>query len=227
MENIKEIKKGIRISKTTATEANLYLYNNTLYKIFNSEIMDLGTREDILNTLYNHPIEGCARIESLLYGSSLLGYGMEYYDNFITLNKTKKIPLELRKEYSHKLIDIYRKLSEAGYIYYDFHKQNILVNEEDLKLIDIDSCLYNSHENNALGMRYLNEIVLSILFDTNFFEYQVYYTKCERKCFCDILYSGLSYEYCENGSLDELDDYIDSLEEKDIKMITKKLPKRF
>ena len=225
MENIKEIKKGTKISNKLTSEASLYLYNNTLYKIFNNNIQNIEEKEDVLNTLYKYPIDGCSKIYSLLYDGDLIGYGMEYYDDFTTLKKVKKIPLELKKEYSHKLIGLYKKLKEVGYIYYDFHEQNILVNKNDLKLIDIDSCLYNSRENDIIGTRFLNELILSMVFDCVFFECQIYYMKSDRKRIFDILYSGLSYEYGEKGSLNELDEYIENIDKKMIKEFKKQLPK--
>ncbi len=226
MYTLDDIRKGKKLSKKYSLNSDLFIYNGVLYKIFN-ESRELENKEKVLNTLYKVPVDGCSNIYSLIYDKELRGYGMEYYKSYKTLRSIKKIPFDLKKIYCHKLIEIYNKLKELGYIYYDFHKDNVLVKTYDLKLIDIDSCLNNTRENNMLGMKYLNEMILSILFDTNYFEYQIYYTGYERKVFVDTLYSGLSYEHCENGSLDELDYYIEGLLEKDIKKVKKKLPKRF
>ena len=224
MENIKDIKKGVRISKGIATSAELYLYKDVLYKLFNDS-KELEIKEEVLSTLHKLPINGCSNIYSLIYDKELKGYGMEYYEDYKVLKKVRKISFNLKKEYCHKLIEIYKNLKELGFIYYDFHTQNILVNSDDLKLIDIDSCLNITKENEILGSRYLNELVLSIVFDTYFFEYMIYFSKQTRKEIQEILYSGLSYDYNEKGSLDELDYYIQNIEKRDIKDLKKRLPK--
>ena len=235
MEKIKDIRKGTKISNSIASDANLYLYNNLVYKLYkknmmvkgveHDELLDYEAKEDILNTLYKYPIEDCAKICEILQEDTLLGYGMEYYGDYKTLRKTKKIEFENKKIYIHKIIELYKKIRDMGYIYYDFHEQNVLVNSKELRLIDIDSCLYKTRENDILGIKYLNELVLEILFDCIFFEIKVYYTKNEIKHFSDILYSGLSYDYNEKGSLEELEEYVQSISKKDIKELKKKLPK--
>lgn len=221
MENIEDIKNGKKISNSLTNE--LYLYNNILYKIFNN-LFDIEKKELLLKKLYNNPIKDCSNIYNFLYEDELIGYGMEYYNNYIPLKKIKKIPFEYKKIYAHKLIEIYNKLKELGYIYYDFHGDNILVNKDELKLIDIDNCLLNNEFNNKLGTRILSEMIVSILFDCKFFDYQVYFYKDEQEKIIDILFSGLNDGY-NKINLNELNNYIEDLTKKDIKIIKKYLPK--
>ena len=162
---IKEIKKGVKISNGLSTEAKLYLYDGVLYKIFENA-SDIRVRENVLNELRHAPINGCPRIYSLLYDYDFIGYGMEYLKNYIPLIKVKKLPLEAKKLYIHKLIELYNELKDMGYIYWDFHERNVLVDFNELRLVDVDSCLYNTRENDVLGTCYLNELILSILFDS-------------------------------------------------------------
>ena len=181
-------------------------------------------REDILNTLYKYPIEGCPRIYSLLYDKKLLGYGMEYYKEFKPLRKEKLIPVDLKKEYSHRLIFLFIKLKEAGYIYNDFHDRNVLVNSNDLKLIDIDSCSYDSGNSSINGANLLNKLIMSIIFDCDFYKIGCK-PKSKQDEILDILYSGLSYGFYEDSSLDELEEFIEDIDKEKIEYIKIKLPK--
>lgn len=224
MENIEDIKKGVKIYQSLSNKTEIYLYNNILYKLFNDH-SQIESRERILNILHKNPIKECPKIYSLLYEGDLKGYGMEYLKKYKTLRKTKNINCDLKKEYCHKIIKIYEYFKKLGFIYYDFHTLNVLVNKNDLKLIDIDSVLMYSNEKDITGKKYLNELVLSILYDCIFFDYQIYFDKKERYDIQEILCSDLSYSLNKVGSLEELDYYIDTINNKKIKEMKKKLPK--
>jgi len=226
MVSIEELKKNGRFIKSLSklNKSNIYLYDDILYKVFN-DYKEFEFRENMLKQLYEKPIDDCSKICSLLYNGSLIGYGMEYYKKYKVLKNVKKINYELKKNYCHKIINVYNNLKKLGYIYYDFHELNILVNKENLRLIDIDSCIPISDKNDLLATKYLNELILSLLFDCNFFDKQMYFDKPKRCEIQNILYSDLSYNYNKIGSLDELDKYVENITDKKIKSIKKRLPK--
>ena len=224
MENIEEIKKGKRLSNGITIVPNLYLYNGKLYKLFKNE-SDLNLRTDILDSLYDKTIHDCARISSVLYDDKLEGYGMEYYKDYKELAKLKRIPTELKKIYIQKMIEVYKELIKRGFVFWDFHGHNVLVKSDEIRLIDVDSCLKLSKESDILGTRYLNELVLKLLFDSDFFDYQVYYGKEKTKQVTDLFYSDLSYESSEKGSLEELDEYAQSITESEIRNKKKQIDK--
>ncbi len=224
MENIVDIKKSKKISGGLAKEAELFLYKNYVYKLFISKA-NLQLKTKILDELYDKPVNNCARVCSILYDDDLLGYSMEYYKKYCELAKFKKTPIYFKKIYVDKLIDIYKELKTRGFIFYDFHGHNVLVNDEELRLIDIDSCLEFSDENDKLGSRYLNEFVLSLVFDTNYFDRRQCYGILTKNDVEAELYSDLSYNYGERVSLDELNEYIQGINDKEIKAKKKRLAK--
>ena len=212
--DLEEIKKH-EVFKTISTTAKLYLYNGKIYKLFDDRI---NVNESILFDLYNSPVDNCARIYDLLYDEDLIGYSMKYYNGYKEIDK-KRISLELKKLYAHKLIEVYNELKKRGYIYYDFHGRNILVKDEDLVLIDIDGCIENEGANDILGVGYLNNFILSFMHDCNL-------DLCKNKNeILRIIHSDLSYDYKEKGSLEELDEYILNINSSDIKKMQRKLSK--
>ena len=220
MESISEIKTGKRI-KVLATEADLILYKGKLYKLFNST-NNLKLKISILDELYDRPIDNCTKINEILYDDTLLGYSMPYYKDYTEAGRINA-PLKLKKIYTRKLIDIYRELKQRGFVFYDFHDGNVLVKRDELVLVDIDSCIELSNENDILGTRYLNELILSNVFGCNLSICKAYYGKQKYEQINECLYSDLSYTYKEKGSLDELDDYIQSINKTDVKNMQKKI----
>ena len=212
--NLEEIKKH-EVFGSISTTAKLYLHNGKIYKLFDDRI---NVNESILFDLYDSPVDNCARIYDLLYDEDLIGYSMKYYNGYKEIDK-KRISLELKKLYAHKLIEVYNELKKRGYIYYDFHGRNILVKDSDLVLIDIDGCIENEGANDILGVGYLNNFILSFIHDCNL-------DLCKNKNeILRIIHSDLSYDYKEKGSLEELDEYILNIGSNDIKRMQRKLSK--
>ena len=106
---------------------------------------------------------------------------MPYYRNYQTLYEYNitSISLEERKQIAHTICKKIKKLNDLGFLYLDLHSNNILVRNNDIKIIDMDSCklrdllLYKDigkdyYEQTLCDIEnYLSTLIMQILFGIN------------------------------------------------------------
>lgn len=155
-------------------EAELFLVNNEVYKIFESY---LATRKQkLMEFLHDNNLDLPISINNLFYeNNEFIGYSMEFYKNYNTLYDVLKsnISLKERCDIALELVNIYEKLINNKIVYYDFHSKNILLNK-DIKLLDVDSSYYKVDKNYDIqARRNLLLLIITILTGVDFnFDYE-------------------------------------------------------
>lgn len=178
----KQFKKSIKrkmipISKRLSTESDLYLYNETLIKLYKSQI-DLENKKRVLEKLNSLNINGCLIPEYALYTNDILcGIQMKYLDDYDTLYDVlndKTLDFETRKNIAIKICNIILEIEKNNAIYHDIHGDNFLIKDNNIKTIDMDNILLPSrfdkeeYEINRLeSRRRLIYLCLELLLNTN------------------------------------------------------------
>lgn len=145
----KQLKKSIRskmipITKRLNTESELYLYNETLIKLYNSKV-NLEDKKRILEKLSTLDVKGCLIPNYALYeGNTLSGIQMDYlydYDAIYDILNDGNLDFNTRKMIAFKICQIILEIESKNAIYHDIHEDNILIKESDIKVIDMDNIL--------------------------------------------------------------------------------------
>lgn len=146
---IKQLKKSIKskmipITKRLNTESELYLYNETLIKLYNSKV-NLEDKKRILEKLSTLDVKGCLIPNYALYeGNTLSGIQMDYlydYDAIYDILNDGSLDFNTRKMIALKICQIILEIETKNAIYHDIHEDNILIKENDIKVIDMDNIL--------------------------------------------------------------------------------------
>lgn len=227
MEEIRKttITKYKKLYSGISTESSLYLVYDRLYKILNSNIIE--NREEIINRFINNNINGCSKIYDALYDNNkFYGYSMQYYEDYSILDKKMgKLNYEQKKQICQELIRIYTEIKDKlGILYYDFHEFNVLIKNEKIVLIDLDSCLENNRNNIILCEGYLSEFILTILFDINPSFINLLGEKGKVGIYTK-LFEDLDFTYGSITNINELSEYIATISKKEIKQKKLELPK--
>lgn len=146
----KELSKCHKLHADYHSESELYIRNDDVLKILKS----IGPRKaktiegisEIQDSSFIVPKYGIVRSNQ----SSVCGYGMKYYNEYITLTKfilNNNLSLEEKRKLAIRLCKILAKLEEYNFIYYDIHSDNILTKEDDIKFLDLDSGLFIENDN--------------------------------------------------------------------------------
>ncbi len=149
--NIKN--KTIPITRRLNTESKLYLYNETLIKIYKSNV-NLDDKRRILDTISSFDIKGCLIPDFALYEKdTLCGIQMNYlfdYDSIYNIINNENLDFKIRRDIAFKICQIILAIERKNTIYQDIHEDNILINNKDIKIIDMDNILlpykFNKYE---------------------------------------------------------------------------------
>ena len=174
-ENIK--RKMIPISKRLSTESKLFLYNESLIKLYKSQI-DLENKKRILEKLNTFNIDGCLIPTYALYTDDILsGIEMDYlydYDALYDILNDKTLDFETRKIIAIKICNIILEIENNDTIYHDIHEDNFLIRNESIKVIDMDNILlpyrfdkYEYEINRLESRRRLIYLCIEILLNTS------------------------------------------------------------
>lgn len=135
--------------ESKGSESNLFSKNHDLLKFISKR--HLKERENIVNNLDSIMHEEIAYPIYTLYDKSgFLGYAMHYYDRYKTFDKfilDETIPFEIRKKVAIKLCKLFEFFEENKFAYDDIHPGNILFQDDDIKLVDLDSGIFYSKGN--------------------------------------------------------------------------------
>lgn len=139
----KEYKKDHIIPNGIHNESELYLYNGDIIKLFNKRIS--FDRQRTILSLDEIEREECIIPKySIIYGSNIVGYGMEYLKDFSTLFRLiedESLSFSDRKQIAIKLYQIIMYLERIGVCYPDIHTGNFLYKDGIVKVIDMDSVM--------------------------------------------------------------------------------------
>lgn len=202
-------------------ESTLYIDKNIIYKIFNEDI-EINQRLKVIKKLLENKTNYSPEIYDFLYKeSNVVGYTMKYYKNIVAFSRNMRFSFIIKK--CLELINIYLDLkNNYNLCYSDFHNGNVCINNYSILLLDIDSCVIGKHENEKITDKYLCDYVLKMIYKTVFFDYEIYYSKEERKMIRNILYKDISGKKIE--TIEDLRLFTQTIRETDIKRVLKKIP---
>lgn len=139
----KEYKKDHIIPNGIHNESELYLYNGDIIKLFNKRI-SFDRQRTILSLDEIERQECIIPKYSIIYGSNIVGYGMEYLKDFSTLFRLiedESLSFSDRKQIAIKLYQIIMYLERIGVCYPDIHSGNFLYKDGIVRVIDMDSVM--------------------------------------------------------------------------------------
>lgn len=139
----KEYKKDHIIPNGIHNESELYLYNGDIIKLFNKRI-SFDRQRTILSLDEIERQECIIPKYSIIYGSNIVGYGMEYLKDFSTLFRLiedESLSFSDRKQIAIKLYQIIMYLERIGVCYPDIHTDNFLYKDGIVRVIDMDSVM--------------------------------------------------------------------------------------
>lgn len=142
----KEYKKDHIIPNGIHNESELYLYNGDIIKLFNKRI-SFDRQRTILSLDEIERQECIIPKYSIIYGSNIVGYGMEYLKDFSTLFRLiedESLSFSDRKQIAIKLYQIIMYLERIGVCYPDIHTGNFLYKDGIIRVIDMDSVMLDT-----------------------------------------------------------------------------------
>lgn len=142
----KEYKKDHIIPNGIHNESELYLYNGDIIKLFNKRI-SFDRQRTILSLDEIKRQECIIPKYSIIYGSNIVGYGMEYLKDFSTLFRLiedESLSFSDRKQIAIKLYQIIMYLERIGVCYPDIHTGNFLYKDGIVRVIDMDSVMLDT-----------------------------------------------------------------------------------
>ena len=150
MDNIKfksDIKKKLipYESGNVHVESDLFLYDSDIIKIFKKKI-STERQETILSLDKIDRSEFVIPKYTLTHGSNIIGYGMDFLNNFeslYSLIQNKSLSFADRKNIAISLYELITYLERIGICYHDIHSSNFLYNN-GIKVIDMDSVVFKS-----------------------------------------------------------------------------------
>ena len=210
---IKEVKSNKII---TSREAILYIKGDCIAKIFNDPIT-IKSRINIIEVFLNNKVDGFPEILDFVYDKEqIVGYIMKYYLYLKSILNIKN--LRQKKEKCIELINIHNNLkNKYNLCYCDFHEKNVYLHHNSVLLLDADSSVPKNKESEIITDRYLCDFILKIIYNTSFFDNEIYYLKNERRIIRDYLYNDIK-------TIEDLISFIENITKKDIKNTLKKIP---
>lgn len=126
-------------------ESDLFLYDSDIVKIFKKKI-STERQETILSLDKVDRNEFVIPKYTLTHGSNIIGYGMDFLNNFeslYSLIQNKSLSFADRKNIAISLYELITYLESIGICYHDIHSSNFLYNN-GIKVIDMDSVVFKS-----------------------------------------------------------------------------------
>lgn len=142
----KEYKKDHIMPNGIHNESELYLYSGDIIKLFNKRI-SFDRQRTILSLDEIERQECIIPKYSIIYGSNIVGYGMEYLKDFSTLFRLiedESLSFSDRKQIAIKLYQIIMYLERIGVCYPDIHTGNFLYKDGIVRVIDMDSVMLDT-----------------------------------------------------------------------------------
>lgn len=126
-------------------ESDLFLYDSDIVKIFKKKI-STERQKTILSLDKVDRSEFVIPKYTLTHGSNIIGYGMDFLNNFeslYSLIQNKSLSFADRKNIAISLYELITYLESIGICYHDIHSSNFLYNN-GIKVIDMDSVVFKS-----------------------------------------------------------------------------------
>lgn len=132
-------------------ESKLYSKEDILLKLLYPEVISQN-RLNTLNSLDRINHKDCTKIYDLIESfDGRIGYTMEKYNYYKTLKyyvkrlNKRNTPLSERKKLIRRINDIFEYFLSIGFLYYDVHLNNIIMLDDSIKVVDLDSGIFEDN----------------------------------------------------------------------------------
>ena len=142
----KEYKRDHILPSGIHSESELYLYGDDIIKLFNKKI-NFDRQRTILSLDEIERQECIIPKYSIIHGVNIVGYGMDYLKDFSTLFRLIEdeiLSFSERKQLAINLYQIIMYLERNGVCYPDIHTGNFLYKNGIVRVIDMDSVLFDT-----------------------------------------------------------------------------------
>ena len=154
-----------RITAQNNEESKIYVDKDSLYKIYYSLGLRKFKEKRIEKlSLYSHPNCIFPRKKIVDKWNRFIGIEEEFLKNYITLrNKLllNDLDYEDRLLISHQLCKTSKDLEHMGISFIDIHLDNIMILDNIIKFIDLDSCEFISKTVNSDVFEYIRKDLIS------------------------------------------------------------------
>lgn len=175
--------KGTKeLTNSHHSESRIFVKGTELFKVLNSDKITQERKEaiEMLSELSN-PFCVFPNYGLLNKKGNFCGYEMDYQYNYSVMLEYLKhnyIPFNKRKEYIKMLCKAIDYLEKSGISFIDLHLENLLINSEGIKVIDLDGSIpyeyifsYSKNTRMSITNMRLALMSLSILFNNPNIEY--------------------------------------------------------
>ena len=166
--NENSLKKYKKIKSDFNNESNIYIKDELLYKILLDEHRNLERLNNIkLLSSYSHP--NCIFPKDIVYNKVnkyFIGLTIEYLKNYKTLSKSledNNLTFDKRKELAYKICKVQSFLEKENISFLDMHSNNIMVKDDDIKVIDLDSAVIHNNDYSDVFEHIRKDIISSNL----------------------------------------------------------------
>lgn len=163
--NYDDLDKLKKMRTTLSSESKLYIKDDLLYKILLDNHRNEKRKRNIeLLSKYNHP--NCVFPKDIILNektNEFIGLTIDYLKDYKTLYKsikTDKMSFERRKHIAIKICEIQSHLEKEKISFVDIHSNNIMIKDNDIKLIDLDSASF-FEENLSPVYEHLRQDIIS------------------------------------------------------------------
>ncbi len=172
------------LTNVNHSESTIYKKGSDIVKILHDKYRT-KEREQTTERLGAFVCDECSLPHTILYdkhsNKPFAGFIQPNYSEYELLIKCLEdntIPFKKRITIAKKISALIESFEKERFSYYDIHAENVLVDKEDIKLIDMDSVLYKDlsdpitfRVHMGLTSKYLSYLVLSIIFSKDFFPF--------------------------------------------------------
>lgn len=226
------------------TNYKFIVRDGLFYKYSNNSEDKMIDLDHISNKL-EYDVYVLAKYLLYLEDGSYVGFATDNYRKYVTIYTLLKFAIKINwNEVIKKITLAYLDLKKNGFLYVDFHHKNILVNEDNLKIVDMDSVRsldVVDKEDLVLSIWTLMDLIVEIYFYNdniptcyifNHFMMQIKDEKILNKKVYDFLVSIANKEDTLLNELESVIDFIiedfSDIEKHDkIKENLPELPKRY
>lgn len=213
-EEIKKYKRYIPLDLNTGSK--LYFDKDIIHKI---PISINSSFEEVLKYIDNLNINELMELKNIIYKKNkIVGYSFKNYKQYKSLRRLKNRNLKLKKEDCFKIIKTYDLLAKNNLRYSDFHRGNILINENtnDIKICDFDNFSISKDKDlSKYQLKCSIILCLAYLYNINYYDVRnVFNAKGIENS------NNQINKFCKDNNI-SIDEYFSLIDELDFNLIKK------
>lgn len=154
-----------RIKSSCNYESNIYINNDRIYKILDDDCRSIRREENIEKlSQYSHPNCVFPQNKLINLNGEFIGLEEEFLRGYKTLKKylNNYDPIyKSRILLAYKICEIQRFLEESKISFIDLHTDNIMIKDNNIKIIDLDSAEILDSEIQSEVFEYLRKELIN------------------------------------------------------------------